>query len=253
MHNEHFYFKDKFKDKYKFMRRRNPYSRYVAGAFIMIIGAVLLLNNLHLLPFELPAYVFTWKMLLIVIGVFMLVNLKIIGAAIFISLGIYLLMPEVSGMEATSLKALWPVLLIFAGLAIVLKSFNRHRCEKKNSYVKTEDLPFMTSTVIFGGEKKKLSSHDFEGARLTAIFGGIELDLTNCVLVNERTIIDITAVCGGIELTVPKEWNIKIDIAPIMGGVEDRISDIPGAYVDQTKEVIIKGEVVMGGIEIKRA
>ena len=79
------------------------------------------------------------------------------------------------------------------------------------------------------------------------------MDLTNCALAKERVIIDVTAVCGGIELTVPKEWNIKIDVAPIMGGIEDRLGDIPGAYVDQTKEVIIKGEVVMGGIEIKRA
>ena len=249
MHKEHYY----FKDKYRFMKKRNPYRSYIAGAFIIIIGALLLLNNLHLLPFELPAYVFTWKMLLIIMGVYLLANLRIIGAAILIGLGLYFLLPDICGTEAASLKALWPGLLIVAGLGILLKGFNRHRCEKKNSYVKTEDLPFMTSTVIFGGEKKKLSSHDFEGARLTAIFGGIELDLTNCTLVNERTIIDVTAVCGGIELTVPKEWNIKTDIAPIMGGIEDRISDIPGAYVDQTKEVIIKGEVVMGGIEIKRA
>ena len=254
MNKDHFHFKEKYRymNRYGFMKHRNPYKRYIAGAFFMVIGLVLLLNNFHLLPFELPAYVFTWKMLLIVIGAFMLANLKIFPAAILMGIGLYFLIPDISGVEANTLKMLWPALLILAGLGIVVRGFNRHRCEKKNSYVKTEDLPFMTSTVIFGGEKKKLSSHDFEGARLSAIFGGIELDLTNCTLKNEKTYIDVTAVCGGIELIVPKDWNIKTDVVPIMGGIDDRINDIPGANINLAMEVIIRGEVVMGGIEIQR-
>ena len=106
-------------------------------------------------------------------GLYMLLNVRIIAAVILICFGLYFLLPELTGIEAATLKMLWPALLIIVGIGIVLKGFNRRWCEKKNSYVKTEDLPYMTSTVIFGSEKKKLSSRDFEGAKLTAIFGGI--------------------------------------------------------------------------------
>jgi len=243
-HHHHYW------NKYRYMKKRNPYRRYVAGAFFVVIGAVLLLNNLGILA--LPAYVFTWEMLLIVMGLYMLLNVRIIAAAILMCIGLYFLLPELTGMEATTLKTLWPALLIIVGIGIVLKGFNRRWCEKKNSYVKTEDLPYMTSTVIFGSEKKKLSSHDFEGAKLTAIFGGIELDLTSCTLKNEKTLIDVTAVCGGIELSVPRDWNIKTDVVPIMGGIDDRINDFPNSNVNVANEVIIRGEIVMGGIEIRR-
>jgi len=111
----------------------------------------------------------------------------------------------------------------------------------------------MTRTIIFGEESGKLESQNFDGAKLTAIFGGLVLDFTNCILINSRTILDVTAVCGGISLTLPKEWNIKTDVAHvIMGGIDDNANDFTLADIDQTKELIIKGEVVMGGIEIKR-
>ncbi len=111
----------------------------------------------------------------------------------------------------------------------------------------------MTRTIIFGEEKRKFESHSFEGAKLTAIFGGLELDFTNCVLANAKTIVDVMAVFGGISLTLPKEWNIKTDLSHIvMGGIDDNANDFAIADVDKTKELVIRGEVVMGGIEIKR-
>ncbi len=58
------------------------------GGFLFIaIGLLLLLQNFNLLPFILPAYVFTWKMLLVLIGVFLLPSRNWVGPCIFISTG----------------------------------------------------------------------------------------------------------------------------------------------------------------------
>jgi hypothetical protein len=56
----------------------------------------------------------------------------------------------------------------------------------------------------------------------------------------------------GVALNIPKEWNLNLDITPIMGGVEDNISLYPSAVVDPSKNLTLKGTVFMGGIKIKR-
>lgn len=57
---------------------------------------------------------------------------------------------------------------------------------------------------------------------------------------------------GGLELRVPKEWNVMIDVLPIMGGVEDQITKFPDSVVNKEKKFYLSGNVVMGGVEIKR-
>ena len=121
----------------------------------------------------------------------------------------------------------------------------------RDSSTSSENL--IEATAIFGGENKKFSSYDFKGGKITAVFGGMELDLTNCYLSNEKAEIEVLAVCGGVSLKVPKEWNVRSEIVPIMGGLEDKIINFPGTYVDPAAELILKGTVVMGGVEIIRA
>jgi hypothetical protein len=55
-----------------------------------------------------------------------------------------------------------------------------------------------------------------------------------------------------LQLKIPKEWNVIIDVLPIMGGVEDQIMKYPDSVVDKEKRFLISGNVIMGGIEIKR-
>ncbi len=112
---------------------------------------------------------------------------------------------------------------------------------------------FIENTVIFGADSKKISSYDFKGGHLTVICGGLEMDLTNCTLSKERNIIELEVVFGGVTLTVPREWNVVSEVVPIMGGIEDEITYMKDRYIDPAAELIIRGNVVMGGLEIKRA
>ncbi|MBY0425434.1 MAG: cell wall-active antibiotics response protein, partial [Cytophagales bacterium] len=122
--------------------------------------------------------------------------------------------------------------------------------KQRSSFDITDD--FMEAVAIFGGGNKKVSSYDFKGGNVTAVFGGMEIDLTNCTLSKEKVEIEVVAVFGGVSLTVPKEWNIQSDITPIMGGLSDNISDFKDAYVDPAATMVLKGTAVFGGIDIKR-
>jgi len=61
-------------------------------------------------------------------------------------------------------------------------------------------------------------------------------------------VLDVFAMWGGIEILVPADWGVVVQGTPIMGAFEDKTSpprDGSGA------KLIIKGVVIMGGVEIK--
>jgi hypothetical protein len=52
---------------------------------------------------------------------------------------------------------------------------------------------------------------------------------------------------GGVAIKVPPDWQVLVQVSPTMGAVEDKT--VPP--MNPTKRLVIKGEVVVGGIEIK--
>ena len=77
--------------------------------------------------------------------------------------------------------------------------------------------------------------------------GGCELDLTEADIVHSPAIIDAFVMWGGIEIYVPDKWEVVGEVVPFMGGFEMKT----GAGSPE-RRLIVRGGVVMGGIEIKR-
>ncbi|WP_059013171.1 DUF1707 SHOCT-like domain-containing protein [Streptomyces specialis] len=88
------------------------------------------------------------------------------------------------------------------------------------------------------------------GARInvTAVFGGVELDLTEAIFEQQYVVINVTAVCGGVEIKVPENVSLRSGGSGVMGGFEVRESESadPGAPV-----VLVRGVAVWGGVEAK--
>lgn len=221
------------------------------GMLFIALGLLLLLQNFNLLPFVIPAYVFTWQMLLIVLGVFALLSKSWGGGIALILTGTYFLLPYL-GIYNITFSQIWPIILVIAGIMIIVNKPGQYKKKIKIKLEKNMD-GYIENTVIFGGESKKISSYDFKGGQISVVCGGLELDLTNCTLSKEKNILEIEVVMGGVSLTVPREWNVISEATPILGGVDDEINELKDRYVDPAAELIIKGSVVMGGLEIKRA
>ena len=223
------------------------------GLLFIAIGILLLMQNFNLLPFVLPAYVFTWKMLLVVIGIFLLPSKNWFRGMVCIGVGTYFLLPEAFGIYNVTIAQLWPLALIIIGITIMTNKLKKDKKKITINMEKSKD-GFIENTVIFGGDSKKISSYDFKGGHISVICGGLEMDLTNCTLSKEKNIIDVNIVFGGLSLRVPREWNILSEAVPVMGGIEDDINNRSNRdqYVDPAAELVIRGNVVMGGLEIKR-
>ncbi|MDB5256022.1 MAG: hypothetical protein JWM14_717 [Chitinophagaceae bacterium] len=230
--------------------------RLWAGTLLLLTGLFYLLYNLNALPFAVPAYVFTWQMAVILTGVYFLYKSWFWGLLLMVT-GWYFMLPLMGVLPAFDGYKLWPAALILVGVMVLFGSgFKKKRKRKQSTKHTMSDTNegLFEITAIMGGDNRQISAYDFKGGKITAIMGGVELDLTNCYLTkDEPAIIDLEVVMGGVSLKVSREWNIKSEITPIMSGIEDDDLRKLDIQVDPAAVVIIRGTLVMSGVEIIRA
>ena len=213
----------------------------LTGSLIIIFGLGALLDALQVLPFW--ANIGTWWPIgLILVGGIILINnlSQFIWATIFIGAGVVLQLERLGLVEVNFFALFWPVIIIGIGLSIIFQRTMR----SKN--IKVQDLDDLTA--IFGGSETVNSSKNYQGGKATAIFGGVTIDLRDAVIKKEAT-LNVFALCGGIELKVPREWKIKTEVFPILGGVESKSSST--ALADDAPILIVTGTAALGGIEIR--
>jgi len=106
----------------------------------------------------------------------------------------------------------------------------------------------VNETAVFGGGDRHYTG-EFEGGRLSAVFGGYRIDLTETQMKGDEAYLHVDVVFGGANIRIPPEWNLVLRGAPIFGGYADHTrhpQNGPG-----TKTLYIRGAAVFGGVEVK--
>jgi len=244
----------------------------VLGFILLAIGCILLLRTLDL--FFLPGYLFSFPMLLIVIGVY-------IGSRkgyqkpvpfILILLGFVFLSQRIlPGWDLS--RFIWPMAIIGFGLWIILRPGRRNRPAGPAAWDKridpvtgeetqsegyngplfgsgetrsTEDQ--LNTTSIFGGVKKTIVSKNFQGGEVVNFFGGSELNLMQADI-QGRVKLEVTQVFGGTKIIIPANWTVHSEMVAIFGGIEDK--RLQPTEPTPEKVLIIEGTSVFGGIDIR--
>jgi len=246
--------------------------RIGAGIFLLLIGGVLLLNQLD---FPLPDWLFNWHILMIAVGIFIGFRHNFRGGAwiVLIMVGTYFFIQDYYP-HLPLQRFLWPAALIFIGLMIIISprrpnwsnpgwdnpgrihSHWQRRQERwgrrygtfhssKEGYT-SED--FIDSTAVFGGVHKKIVSKNFKGGEVTSIMGGTELDLTQADFTGTIR-MDITQLMGGTKIIVPAHWEVRSEITAVFAGYEDKRQQ--PAISNPDKVLILSGTSIFGGIELK--
>lgn len=219
---------------------------WLGGAFI-VLGFLFFLNSLDILDFSISRIIFSWPFFFLVIGVFIILNTnkKLLGG-ILSGLGAIFLIPKIFPSVDYNGTIVLAIIFIALGLYIIL-----NRREKEKIAFDQERKNYIDDVAIFGGGNKVITSDNFKGGNITAVFGGSEINLKGCKLAEGTNVIDVLCVFGGTTLIVPQDWNIVLNITPIFGGFSNKLIKDPNAIADQNKTLIIKGLVVFGGGEIK--
>ena len=104
---------------------------------------------------------------------------------------------------------------------------------------------------MFGGGDVKITSNNFKGGKVTAIFGGSNYYFDGAQLSAENNVVDLFYMFGGGTFHVPADWTIKSDVTAVFGGFSDKRRTTLETTTDPNKVLYIKGFVMFGGGEIK--
>ncbi|WP_461633441.1 LiaF transmembrane domain-containing protein [Labilibaculum euxinus] len=229
--------------------KSNPNNRAIFGIFLILFGCLLVLKNLDFIPYDLRHVIFSWPMLLFGLGVLFFFGKddKTTGIVLMAVGGVFL-MPIVFDWSFNWRGLFWPVMLIVIGVVVIRK---RNECDVSKRSAVGSDSDYIDELNIFGGGEKVINTKNFRGGKVTCVFGGTELNLTNADLAEGTNIIDVFTMFGGCVLVVPSDWEVKVEVSAILGGVSDKRIPTTNYIVEPKKELIIKGFVALGGCEIK--
>ncbi len=215
-------------------------TRSITGLLIVAVGLSFLLTNLNVLPFSV-AIGDWWPMFVIVGGILILLNDRknYLWALLVIALGVVFQLNQLNIIDVNPWQLFWPAVIIIVGVSIMTS----HKVPRKNiAASEREDV-----TAVLSGSETKVQSKDFKASRVTAVCGGVTLDLREATIKKEAT-IDLFSLWGGIEVYVPKNVIVKNNTSVILGGVENNTA----ADTDRDAPVLhVVGDVVMAGVEIK--
>lgn len=223
------------------------------GVFFILAAVAIILNQLGLLVgISLINLIITIFMISIIIKSIKYINfsgilipLAIIGILYSDKLGIQALTP-------------WPLLgsavFLSIGLSFLIKP-KQYFWENDNHKMKSfDDKEFVEGSEKgevglynrFSESIKYINSKNLKKVNIDCSFGGMKVYFDNSKIEENEAILYIDASFAGIELYVPKEWNIINNVNCIFGGIDEKnkkekLGD---------KNLILKGKVSFAGVEI---
>ena len=232
------------------MEKNKGNKRFYFGITLIAVGAVLILERLNLIPWDIADLLISWQMLFIAIGVFSLLGGNRTGGTILIVIGGFFLIPEMVDVPREVRRLYWPLILVAIGAALLFKQKGcRSRIEQG---VGEQNFDQFDDFVIFGGREIFINSQELKGGRATSIFGGIEYDMRQARLATQGAYIDTICVFGGCGIKVPLDWNVRNEVTTIFGAFTDKRGDtFNHSHYDPSKTIVIKGITIFGGFEVK--
>ena len=226
-------------------------SNIIWGVILVAVGIIFAYNAM----FEPDINIFFdgWWTLFIIVPCFVgLVQGKDVkGNLIGIAIGVALLLAARDIIDFSLIwKLIVPAALIVIGVSIIFKDSFRSkinneikRITERNKETNTENV---SHCATFSGLDLNFDGERFTGTDLTAVFGGIDCDLTNAII-DEDVVIKADAIFGGVDIIVPGNVNVKIRSTSIFGGTskgrKSEVENAPTIYVNAT--------CIFGGVDIK--
>lgn len=212
------------------------------GLVLILLGIGFLLNSLGISSAH-DFLVAWWPVIFVIIGLGEIISGNSYNGTFWLIIGVVLGLFTTGAVSYNGdlWQIIWPLILILMGLRFILRPAFRMRVVSEEN--------FTGSTAVFSGSNKKINSKDFKGSKVSAVFGGAKLDLRDATISKDGAVIDVSTVFGGIEILVPKKTPVKMDVAAIFGGHEDKRDT---SQIDEKlPTIVIRGEAIFGGVEIK--
>jgi predicted membrane protein len=234
-----------------FSSRKN----WFLGLLVIAFGVIFLLNNFGVLELSVGGLIKTyWPAILIYFGLEQLLEKNgttdKVSGLILLFLGAFFLSRNLGLGWAEQInfsliwRIFWPVIVILIGISFI-----------------TGGKISSKSQVAFMGGIEKRDNWNVTSSSYVAFMGGIDLDLTRANIPDGETVLDLTAVMGGMEVYVPRDITVICKGFAVLGG-HQLINKASGGIVSSTKSeyigdpsnkkvIIIHTRAIMGGVDVK--
>jgi len=227
-------------------------SGVIAGAVIVAVGLVLLLDNMGVMHADnLWRY---WPVILIAVGVGRILECQrpaaLVWGGMLCTVGTLFLLDNLR-IISFSFNMIWPLAVIGFGISMLMRSADRVRMTGDSAGPGFATDPTLSLWAIFGGGRRRVTSESFQGGEVFAIFGGFHIDLRGAQIPSGRAVVEINAIFGGVELIVPESWRVGVRGTGIFGAFEDKtIPPRPDVGVTPP-ELIVTGSAIFGGATVR--
>jgi predicted membrane protein len=257
-------------------------TRLIVGLLIILLGGTLLADNLGW--FEARHVLRSlWPLVLVAVGVAMIRHPQHRRSRawgwVLVTIGIWIFADKIGWIHVSLGQLILPGILLFVGGVLVFRSLSGPpsgpsitptSAPDTNGTINTgssngtsqgftstsfggaqqsaDQAEFVRSFAMLSGHELRPVSRPFRGADLNAIMGGIKLDLTSARMEGDSAVIEVFAFWGGVEIYVPPDWTVTSEVTTLLAGFIDKRRP---TTVVPTKHLVIKGMVVMAGVEIK--
>ncbi len=212
--------------------------RILLGFLIVLIGLQMFFGSVGFHNF--PTIDIWWPVILIAIGFLSWrSNPRLYTWPFFmIAIGIIFLLTNLNVIPGNGWSYLWPVVLILGGAQIM---FGRSGGMQSDAHQGNGRHIF----AAFSGRNETVVGQ-FSAGQVSAWFGGVKYDLRQADLAAQST-LEIMAAFGGVEILVPSNVQVIVNVTPLFGGTDNK------SHADPTsaKTITISGTALFGGVDIK--
>lgn len=225
----------------------NKARKIIWGVIFIVVGIFVSLSLLDIIHVNLLFQ--GWWTLIIIIpcAVGLITDRNKIGNLIGLAIGVALLL---AARGIISYSTIWklaiPVTVIIIGISMIYKAIIEKSSREAEKKLKENNIKLQEYCATFTGIDIDFSGQVFNGASLTAVFGGVKLDLRNAVI-NDGALIKISSVFGGVDVLLPDDVNLKLSSTCIFGGANKK----KRKNKDGDPTVYVNASCVFGGCDIK--
>lgn len=226
--------------------------RGVMGAILILLGFAFFLDHMGYISVYSLCWRF-WPLLLVLAGIINFICRHHRAWGVFLIVPGVLLQLNKLGIMHLGLALIWPMMLIALGLVVLWRSLNWNSKPGASPLAGGDPRTMLNEAVVFGSLERRMTSQNFQGGVVRAIFSGVELDLSEANMQANEASLAITTIFAAVEIRVPLTWQVALRGSPVFGDIEDktrppRVADPSNASL---KTLVVTGDVIFGGLEIK--
>lgn len=220
------------------------------GVFFIGAAVALIVNKLGLLGGDLNL----WTMLLTILlaaGLIKSAVYRSMSGILFSIAFLCILYAKPLGITAlTPWTVLGAALLGSIGFSMLFRpKYSYGACHHHNEHfdsTETIEGDQIRLENTFSSSIKYINSDDFKGANIECSFGAMKVYFDNAIIQEGQATVRLEVSFAGVELYVPKEWNVINSADVSFGGLDEKNRNVSSG----TPILYITGEVSFSGVTI---